>query len=264
MNRAVMLLLAGALAAAGQTAGRAGLAGQAAQAGTAAKAGQAATASQAAMSSWRSSLSSLPATPPASTSPQDIAQFEKNMSQAAASMAVADPSQAEANRVLVQHMAAYLAGLQTLSASNAALRPPIKHAQQSFNSLGFLKYLALANAFAASGQGQMQPPAPFALTAPESTGVSDADLAISAELHKRYETDAARSAGVWQNAETLRQNLAARGLSLNVHAATALVRLPLRFTSAANALRRNDWDAAQTHLEQAEAETEKLAEAVPR
>lgn len=217
-------------------------------------------------------MSALPATPPASTSAQDIAQFEKTMQMAAAYLALsapnADPSQAQANQALVQRMATYLAGLQALSASNTKLRPPINHAKQTFNSLGFLQYLALANSFQSANPEQPLPaknwqqPPPFALTAPESTDVSDADKDVSAELHTRYDTDAAHSAGVWQNAETLRQNLAARGLGLNVHTATALVRLPLHFNSAANALRRNDWDAARTHLEQAEAETEKIANTV--
>jgi len=259
MKLAVMLSLAGALSAGAQTAA------------PAAKAGQAPTAGRAAMAA----MSTLPATPPANTSTQDIAQFEKNMRMMAAYLAAtsptADQSQVEANRALVRRMATYMAGLEALSSSNAKLRPPINRAQQSFNSLGFLQYLALANSFQTSNPDQPppQPPAqnwqqppPFALTAPESTDVSDADKEVAAELHTRYETDAAHSAGVWQNAETLRQNLAARGLGLNVHTATALVRLPLHFNSAANALRRNDWDAARTHLEQAEAETEKIANTV--
>jgi len=269
MKLAVTLSLAGALAAAAQTAAPAAKAAQAGTAGQAASAGRAAMAGQAAIAS----LSTIPATPPANTSAQDIAQFEKNMRMMAAYLAAtsataADPSQSDANRALVQRMATYLAGLQALSASNAKLRPSINQAQQSFNSLGFLQYLALSNAFQSSNPEQPQPaqnwqqPPPFALTAPESTGVSDADKDVSSELHTRYETDAAQSAGVWQNAETLRQNLAARGLGLNVHTATALVRLPLHFNSAANALRRNDWDAARTHLEQAEAETEKIANTV--
>jgi hypothetical protein len=255
MKMAVALAFAGTLTVTAQTAAPAKSAGQAA---TAAQAG---TAKSAGMSSWRSSLSALPATPPASTSAQDVAQFEKNMTMAAASLtsttSTADPSQAEANRALVQRMATYLAGLQTLSASNAQLRPPVNHAQQSFNSLGLLQFLVLANSLQTPN---LQQPPPFALTAPESTDVSDADKDLSDELHARYETDAAHSAAIWQKAETLREGLAARGLSLNVHAATALVRLPLRFKSAANALRRNDWDAARTHLEEAEAETEKIAD----
>lgn len=262
MKLAVSVFLAGALAASAQTAAPAPKAGQSVMAGRAAMA----------------ALSTLPATPPANTSTQDIVQFEKNMRMMAAYLAATSPaagqSQVEANRAMVQRMAAYMAGLQALSSSNSKLRPPINRAQQSFNSLGFLQYLALADSFQSTSPQQpleqpppqpaqnWQQPPPFVLTAPESTDVSDADKDVSAELHTRYDTDAAHSAGVWQNAETLRQNLAARGLGLNVHTATALVRLPLHFNSAANALRRNDWDAARTHLEQAEAETEKIATTV--
>ncbi len=231
--------------------------------------------------SWRSSLSTLPATPPPNTTAQDIIQFERNMRMAAAYLGnttpTANPAQWEANRALVRRMATYLYGLQALSSNNSGLRAPINRAQQSFNALGFAPYLALVESMQAPYQQpypQDQPPAgpppqqqippPFAMTAPGSTGVSDADKETAAELHTRYETDAAHSAGVWQNAETLRQNLADRGLGLNLPTATAMIRLPLHFNSAANALRRNDWDAARTHLEQAEAETEKIARTVGR
>ncbi len=229
--------------------------------------------------SWRSTLSTLPATPPPNTTAQDIVQFERNMRMAAAYLGnttpTANPAQWEANRALVRRMAAYLYGLQALSGSNSGLRAPINRAQQSFNALGFAPYLAMVDSMQAPYPQQDQQPAgppppqqqippPFAMSAPESTGVSDADKETAADLHTRYETDAAHSAGVWQNAETLRQSLADRGLGLNLATATAMVRLPLHFNSAANALRRNDWDAARTHLEQAEAETEKIAKTVGR
>ncbi len=226
---------------------------------------------------WRSSLSTLPAAPPPNTTAQDVVQFERNMRMAAAYLGnttpTANPAQWEANRALVRRMATYLYGLQALSGNNSGLRGPITRAQQSFNALGFAPYLAMVDSMQAPYQDQapagpppvqQQLPPPFAMSAPESSGVSDADREIAADLHTRYETDAAHSAGVWQNAEVLRQSLAERGLGLNLPTATAMVRLPLHFNSAANALRRNDWEAARTHLEQAEAETEKIAKTVGR
>lgn len=239
--------------------------------------------------SWRSSLSALPATPPANTNAQDIVQFEKNMRMAAPYLGnttpTANPAQWEANRAMVRRMAAYLYGLQMLS-GNRQLRGPITRAQHSFDALGFAPYLAYVNSAdapyqngpyqdapyqdAPQGPPSQQPEMrqilapPFAMNAPESSGVSDTDKETAADLHTRYDTDAAHSAGVWQNAETLRQNLEMRGLGLNLETATSMVRLPQHFNSAANSLRRNDWDGARTHLQQAEAETEKIARTVGR
>jgi hypothetical protein len=181
-------------------------------------------------------------------------------------------TQWEANRALVRQMAAYLYGLRTLS-GNSQLRGPVARAQHSFDSLGLAMYLSYVNS--ASGpnadpnpspqpreNGQAMPP--FALDAPELTGVSDADKDTASDLRTRYETDTARSAGAWQNAETLRQNLEARGMGLNLQTATFMVRLPQYFRVAASALRRNDWEEARTRLQQAEAETEKIEKTVGR
>ena len=209
---------------------------------------------------WRTSLSSLPATPSPSTSAQDVAQFEKNMRLAAASIAsgtsTADVSQA--NQALVQHMATYLSGLQTLK-TDPQVGSSVAHAQKTFDSLGFARLLAYGLA--------LQPVKalpPFDLNAPELSGVSDEDQGVANELRARYETDAGHSAGVWQNAETLRQSLELRGTGLNLETAKSMVRMPQRFRAAATALRNNDWDGARERLDQAEAETEKIAKAVGR
>jgi len=234
--------------------------------------------------SWRSSLSALPATPPANTSAQDIVQFERNMRMAASYLGTVNAGSAngtdtqtaqwEANRDMVRRMATYLYGLKVLS-SDPKMRGAVNSAQRSFNSLGFAPYLAYPlasqgypdvnqNSQPAPQQQMRQALPPFSMNAPDLAGVSDADKDAAAELHGRYEADAARSAGVWGNAETLRQSLEMRGLGLNVEAATAMVRLPQQFRSAEADLRINDWDSARTHLEQAEAITEKLAKTVGR
>ena len=229
---------------------------------------------------WRSGLSALPATPPPTTSAQDVQQFEQNMRMAASYMGTASPNsnaaQWEANRALVRRMAAYVYGLQTLSA-DPQLRGAVTNAQRSFNSLGFAAYLLYGmpgavpnssqNAPQEGGQPQesRQMLPPFALNAPDiSADVSDADKSTAADLRNRYETDAAYSAGVWQNAEVLRQNLSLRGMGLNVETSTSMMRLPQQFRSAAADLRVSDWDGARTHLEQAEAVTEKIAKTVGR
>lgn len=229
---------------------------------------------------WRNSLAALPATPPPNTSEQDIANFERNMQFASSYFGGispgANPAQWEANRALVRRMAAYLYGLQALS-GNAQLRLSIRHAQRSFETLGLAGYLAwaagsnqpYADAQPPGGADYPPPPGPpapsgppFALTIPESAGVSEADKETAADLHTRYETDAAHSAGIWQNAETLRQSLAASGLGLNVQTSTSLIRLQGDYTNAAAALSHNDWESAKISLQQAEAETDKIAKTV--
>lgn len=227
--------------------------------------------------SWRAGLQKLPPTPGANTTAQDVAQFERNMRLAAPYLGnttpTANPAQWEENRALVRRMAAYLYGLQVLS-SNRQLRGPIMRAQRSFDTLGFAPYLAVVNAGEApyseapppapEGQETVRSAPPWAMNAPEMGEVSSADKQTAADLRTRYETDAAHSAGVWQNAETLRQNLEMRGLGLNLETATGMVRLPQHFNSASNALKKNDWDTALTHLQQAEAETDKIAKTVGR
>jgi opacity protein-like surface antigen len=230
--------------------------------------------------SWRSSISSLPAAPPPSTTNQDIVRFEKNMRMAASYLGNTTPNanaaQWEANRAMVRSMATYLSGLQSLS-GNSQFRGSIRRAQHSFDSLGLAAYLAYMMSANAPGTevqpasaapqplengGPMSPP--FALEAPELSDVAGPDKETASELRTRYEADAAHSAGIWQNAENLRQNLEARGMGLNLSTATSMLRLPQYFKSAATALRRNDWEEAHTRLEQAEAETEKIARTVGR
>ena len=226
--------------------------------------------------SWRAGLTSLPATPPPNTTAQDITQFEKNMRMAAAYLGNTTPNsnsaQWETNRSLVRQMAAYLYSLRALS-GNSRLQGPISHAQKSFDTLGLATYLSYVNSAAAPDPSSAPPsqpgysaevPPPFALDAPELTAVSDADKAAASELRTRYETDAAHSAAVWQNAEILRLNLEARGMGLNLQTATSMLRMPQCFRVAAAALRRNDWEEARTRLQQAEAETEKIEKTVGR
>ena len=160
--------------------------------------------------SWRAGLSALPTAPPPTTTAQDVIQFEKNMRIAATYLGNASPNanvaQWEANRELVRRMAAYLYGLRALS-GNTQLRGYIYHAQRSFDALGFAPYLAYGpvgnTPYPAPPPDSLAPPPqqetrqalpPFALSAPESTGVSDSDKNTAADLHTRYETDAAHSA----------------------------------------------------------------------
>jgi len=77
---------------------------------------------------------------------------------------------------------------------------------------------------------------PFALKSPDPGKVPDAEQEAAADVQVRYDTDAATSAKVWKNAETMRISLAGRGMSLNTDAATAVGRLGLLYKEAADAL----------------------------
>ncbi len=97
---------------------------------------------------------------------------------------------------------------------------------------------------------------------PPLEGVRSADKETAAELVTRYETDAAKAAAAWRNAETLRDSLGARGMSLNAQTAASVNRFQLFFEEAAAALRDHKWDEARTSLQAVEAETQKVAKAV--
>jgi len=70
-------------------------------------------------------------------------------------------------------------------------------------------------------------------------------------LRQRYETDAAKAAAAWRNAETMRQILASRGMSLNADTAAAVTRFQLFFEEAATALRDHKWEDALSSLQAA-------------
>ncbi len=226
---------------------------------------------------WRQNLGNLPENPPSSTSIEDVARFERSMQSAAPYFARITPNDYEGNRALARRMAVYLAGLQVI-ARDPQMRLEVGRAQRIFNSLALSPLLGYGYPLLvppAAGTGDpipgdhaapVAPPAqpPFAMSAPIVTGIAPADKSLAQELSNRYEADAGRAAGAWQNAETLRLSLASRGMSLNNAASASLIRLPTYFSNAADSLRRRDWDEARTDLVRAESETEKIMKSVGR
>lgn len=225
---------------------------------------------------WRQNLSRLPETPSASTSPADIAKFEHDMQLAAPYFARIQPNDYEANRAVARRMAVYLAGLQML-AHDPQMRQAVGRAQRTFNSLPLAPLLGYPPALAQlppAGEpipGDKIPAAPaevaqlpFSVSAPVMTGLPAGSKGTADELCNRYEADASRAAAVWQNAETLRRNLAGRGMALNTATSSSLMRLASYFNTAQSDLHRRDWDEARTSLMRAEAETEKIMKAVGR
>src|SRR5260370_2442005 len=69
--------------------------------------------------------------------------------------------------------------------------------------------------------------APFPLMPPSVAKVPAADKAQLEELREAYLNTASKAATAWQNAETIRLNLAARGMSLNAELARSLARMQL-------------------------------------
>lgn len=103
---------------------------------------------------------------------------------------------------------------------------------------------------------------PFSLRSPNLGKVPDAEQEAAADLQVRYDTDAARSAGVWKNAEVMRINLASRGLSLNSDTTAAVIRLKTLYDEAADAMQAHRWDEALSNLQAAEATTQRAAKVV--
>jgi histidine ammonia-lyase len=100
------------------------------------------------------------------------------------------------------------------------------------------------------------------LRAPDVGKVPDEQQETAADMLVRYDTDAARSATVWKNAETLRISLAGRGMALNAQTATAVGRFQLLYEEAATAIKEHNWAEALSSLQAAEATTQKVANTV--
>jgi hypothetical protein len=166
-----------------------------------------------------------------------------------------------ANQVVARNMAAYLATVNS-TATDPQARLAAARVAASF--------AAFPCAFAGAKLPVVPPPPPqpgdppFALKAPDLGKVPDAEQETAADLLVRYDTDAPRAASAWKSAETMRLNLAARGMSLNAQTAASVNRFQLFFDRAAAALREHNWDEALNSLQGVEAETEKVAKVVGR
>ena len=101
--------------------------------------------------------------------------------------------------------------------------------------------------------------APFISIAPDLGKVPDAEQETAADLVVRYDTDVARSAAVWKNAEQVRLNLVQRGMTINAQTQSGMLRLQPLFSDAAEALKTHNWDEALSNLQAAEATTQKIA-----
>jgi hypothetical protein len=99
---------------------------------------------------------------------------------------------------------------------------------------------------------------PFALVSPNLGKVPEAEQETAADLAVRYDTDVARSAAAWKNAETLRLSLVQKGMTLNAQTQGAVLRLKPLYDDTATELKEHNWDEALSNLQAAEATTQKV------
>jgi hypothetical protein len=105
---------------------------------------------------------------------------------------------------------------------------------------------------------------PFTLRPPVAEGVPASQRAEMEQLRERYVNAAGNAVAAWQNAESLRRNLAAEGMSLNNALAAALSRMQLYLQLAASSLENREWADARQNLERAEYQTEKVLKSIGR
>ena len=165
-----------------------------------------------------------------------------------------------ANRAVASQMSGYLATVGS-TAVDAQARAAALRVAAAFS--------AFPCAFPGKTLPAMAPPPPlqpgdppFSLRAPDLGKVPDEEQETAADLVVRYDTDAARSAITWKNAETMRISLAGRGMSLNAQTASAVTRLQPLFEEASTALKNHKWDEALSSLQAAEATTQRIATVV--
>ena len=211
---------------------------------------------------WRRNLTGVIAQPPAQAGVRDIERLEQYMLSAAAFCTALTPADYEANRELARQITAYLMMINTM-ATDPQTRAAALRASRSVAVFpcAFPSEQPKAQTAAPSKPRQAAEP-PFDQKAPALEGVPDQDKETAADLRTRYETDAAKAAATWRNAETLRESLAARGMSLNAQTAASVNRFQLFFEEAAAALREHNWDEARTSLQAVESETQKVVKAV--
>jgi hypothetical protein len=220
---------------------------------------------------WRRSLMSLPPQPGGNLMVRDIDRLSENADLArswfADSRNLRTPADFESNRELVRRMTAWLTAAD-LMARDPQMRAAVGRAWRAVAALGLLfpedPGAGPPEDLPAPARGVVVGSPPFAMRAPALGNVPDAEKRTASDLQARYEGAAASAAAAWQNAEVLRQNLAARGMALATATATSVARLQLFFELAADALRNHDWTEAQTNLERAEYETGNVFKAVGR
>jgi hypothetical protein len=219
---------------------------------------------------WRTGIDEVLAQPPAAVGTQDIQRLEEDLRLARPYFAAITPGDYEANREFIRRIYAYLAQVDTLT-RNSRMRFALRRANQALVSI---RLPGDAPQPAAPVDGRPDRPAPpdrpasgeppFDLRAPVVENVADADAPKVRELRMRYESAAAQAVGAWQATDSIRANLADRGMALNPQTTASVVRIRLFLETAADALREHQWDDARDNIERAEYETQKVLKTMGR
>jgi len=211
---------------------------------------------------WRRNLLGAIGQQPGKATVRDIESIEQYMLSAAPYCTSLAPGDYESNRELARQMTTYLMSVNAM-ATDPQLRAAAMRASRAVAVFpcAFPQAQPKAAPGAPAAPKQMNEP-PFVQKAPVLEGVADADKEKADDLRQRYETDAAKAAVAWRNAETMRQSLAARGMSLNADTSASVGRLQLFLEEAATALRDHKWDDALSSLQAVEAVTQKVGKAV--
>ena len=199
---------------------------------------------------------------PGKATVRDIENIQQYMLSAAPYCMSLTPGDYESNRDLARQMTTYLMSVNAM-ATDPQLRAAAMRASRAVAAFP----CAYPQAQPKAGPGPAAPPKqisepPFVQKAPELEGVAETEKEKADDLRQRYETDAAKAAVAWRNAETMRQSLASRGMSLNAETSASVGRLQLFLEEAATALRDHKWDDALSSLQAVEAVTQKVGKAV--
>ncbi len=204
---------------------------------------------------WYNSASGMLGRPAANVDARQIQMMERYLTFGASSCTGLTPAQYAQNQTMARNMSSYLATVSTTAADPQA-------------RVAALRVAAAFNSFPCAYPGKQLPVVappppkpgdpPFALMSPPLGKVPDAEQEMAADLTVRYDTDVARSAAAWTNAEKLRLSLVQRGMTLNAQTQGAVLRLQPLYDDAATALKAHNWDEALSNLQAAEATTQKV------
>lgn len=208
---------------------------------------------------WYRSATGMLGMSPVNVSAREMERLERYLVFGAAYCTGLTAPQYAANQAMVRNMGPYLASVGATAADMQA-RAAALRVSAAFSSFPCAFPGKQLPAMALPPPQPGDPP--FAMRAPDLGKVPDEEQETAADLVVRYDTDVARSAATWKNAETLRLSLAARGMSLNAQTASGVSRLQPLYEEAATELRAHKWDDALSSLQAAEATTQKIGSTV--
>ena len=204
---------------------------------------------------WYRSATGMLGTPAANADYRELQRMERYLVFGSSYCTGLAAAQYAANMAVARNMSSFLATVGTTATDPQARVYALRLATQ-FNSFPC--------AYPGKQLPIIEPPPPkpgdppFRLVSPNLGKVPDAEQEMAADLTVRYDTDAARSAAAWINAEKLRLSLVQRGLGLNAQTQGAVLRLQPIYDDAANALKAHNWEEALSNLQAAEATTQKI------